>query len=163
MTSYIQYPGEPWGRPRGSGAPRRWPQALAARFAGTATGGFPLRPQNSVTTMPIGRRLGGAPRWLIAYLTLCLAALLFAATILYVMSADAGAVTRLARDGATPHPVHDIPYADLINRAATSHHLNPALVAAVVAAESGFNARARSPRGAYGLMQVMTATWQELA
>ncbi|OLC55523.1 MAG: hypothetical protein AUH92_02035 [Acidobacteria bacterium 13_1_40CM_4_69_4] len=113
--------------------------------------------------MPIGRRLGGAPRWLIAYLTLCLAALLFAATILYVMSADAGAVTRLARDGATPHPVHDIPYADLINRAATSHHLNPALVAAVVAAESGFNARARSPRGAYGLMQVMPATWQELA
>src|SRR2546428_4500908 len=137
MTSYIQYPGEPRGRLRGSGARRRWPQALAARFAGTATGGFPLRPQNSVTTMPIGRRLGGAPRWLIAYLTLCLAALLFAPTILYVMTVHvAGAVTRLARDGATPRPVHDIPYADLINQIADSHRLNPALVAAVVAAES---------------------------
>ena len=114
--------------------------------------------------MPIGRRLGGAPRWLIAYLTLCLAALLFAATIVYVMTVHvAGAVTRLARDGATPRPVHDIPYADLINQIADSHRLNPALVAAVVAAESGFNARARSARGAYGLMQVMPATWQELA
>ena len=114
--------------------------------------------------MSIGRRLGGAPRWLIAYLTLCLAALLFAATILYMTTVHVtAAVTRLSRDGAIPRPVHDIPYAGLINQVADSHHLNPALVAAVVAAESGFYARARSPRGAYGLMQVMPATWQELA
>jgi len=114
--------------------------------------------------MPIGRRLGGAPRWLIVYMFACLAALLFAAVILYLSTVHAAvALKRLPRDGATPRPVHDIPYATLINRIADSHHLNPALVAAVVAAESGFNPQARSLRGAYGLMQVMPATWREHA
>lgn len=112
--------------------------------------------------MSIGRRLGGAPRWLIVYVCVCVAALLFAATILYLSTVHAAVALRhLVREGATPRPVHDIPYAPLINRIATGHHLNPALVAAVVAAESGFNPQARSPRGAYGLMQVMPATWRE--
>lgn len=73
------------------------------------------------------------------------------------------ALASFARDGAIPRPVHGIPYADLINRTAAAWHLNPALVAAVVAAESGFDAHAQSPRGAYGLMQVMPATWDEVA
>ncbi len=114
--------------------------------------------------MTIGRRLGGAPRWLIVYVVVCLAALLIAAAVLYVTTVQApAAVAGLSRDGAIARPVHGVPYADLINQAADAHHLNPALVAAVVATESGFNARARSPRGAYGLMQVMPATWQEQA
>ncbi len=114
--------------------------------------------------MTIGRRLGGAPRWLIGYFVLCLAALLLAGTILYVTTVHiAAAVARLPHDSTTARPVHGIPYADLINQVAGSRHLNPALVAAMVAAESGFDARARSSRGAYGLMQVMPATWWELA
>jgi hypothetical protein len=114
--------------------------------------------------MTIGRRQGGAPRWLIGYSVLCLAALLLAGTILYVTTVHvSAAVARLPHDGATSRPVHGIPYADLINRIAGSRRLNPALIAAMVATESGFNARARSPRGAYGLMQVMPATWRELA
>ena len=114
--------------------------------------------------MTIGRRLGGAPWWLIAYLVACLAALLFAATIFYITAVHMpAALARLPRQGAIARPVHDIPYADLNNPAAGSRRLNPALVAAVVAAESGFNARAQSPRGAYGLMQVLPATWRELA
>jgi soluble lytic murein transglycosylase-like protein len=114
--------------------------------------------------MTIGRRLGGAPRWLAGYLATCLAALSIAATILYMTTVQvADAVARLPREAAIPRSVHSIPYADLINQTAGRHHLNPALVAAVVATESGFNAHARSPRGAYGLMQVMPATWRELA
>ena len=121
-----------------------------------------MRGQNTVGTMPIGRRLGGAPRWLIVYVVVCLAALLFAAAILYVTSVQVpAAVAGLSRDGAIARPVHGIPYAGMINRAADTHHLNPALVAAVVATESGFNAQARSARGAYGLMQVMPAAWRE--
>lgn len=120
--------------------------------------------QNSVTTMTVARRLGGAPRWLVGYLAMCLVALPIAATILNMTTAQvADAVARLPREAAVPRQVHDIPYADLINQTAARHHLNPALVAAVVATESGFNAHARSRRGAYGLMQVMPATWQELA
>jgi len=114
--------------------------------------------------MAIGRRLGGAPRWVRAYLTVCLATLLLAATVLYLTTVHvSSALVRLSRDAAAARPVHGIPYAELINEAATAHHLNPALVAAVVAAESGFNARARSSRGAHGLMQVLPETWRELA
>jgi hypothetical protein len=114
--------------------------------------------------MTIGRRLGGAPRWLVVYVSVCLAALLFAATILYVTTADTtAAVARFPRGAASPRLVRDVPYADLINNIARTRHMNPALVAAVIFVESGFNARARSPRGAYGLMQVLPATWRELA
>src|SRR2546425_3975550 len=98
--------------------------------------------------MPIGRRLGGAPRWMIPYLIICLAVLLLAATVLYLTTAHiAVAVARLPRDGAVARPVHGIPYADLINRAAETHHLNPALVAAILAAESRFHPPAPSPPG----------------
>jgi Transglycosylase SLT domain len=114
--------------------------------------------------MPIGRRLGGAPRWLIVYVSVCLAALLLAAAILYVTTADiTAAAARFPRAAASPRPVRDVPYADLINDIARTRHMSPALVAAVIFVESGFNARARSPRGAHGLMQVRPATWRELA
>jgi soluble lytic murein transglycosylase-like protein len=46
----------------------------------------------------------------------------------------------------------------LIREAATAHGLEYDLVKAVIATESGFNARAVSPKGAVGLMQLMPAT-----
>lgn len=46
----------------------------------------------------------------------------------------------------------------MVTRIARSHGLPPALVAAVVRVESGFNPRARSRAGAIGLMQLMPAT-----
>lgn len=49
-------------------------------------------------------------------------------------------------------------YTRLINEAARLTALDPALVHAVIAVESGYNAAARSPKGAIGLMQVMPAT-----
>jgi len=52
----------------------------------------------------------------------------------------------------------ETPFGDLIYEAAQRHSLNPALVAAVVRAESAFDQRAVSVRGAQGLMQLMPAT-----
>ncbi len=49
-------------------------------------------------------------------------------------------------------------YAEEINQAALQYKVDPALVRAVIHAESGFNAQARSPKGAIGLMQLMPAT-----
>ncbi len=51
-----------------------------------------------------------------------------------------------------------VPYLDLIHTIADSHDLNPELVKAVIKIESNFNAKAVSPKGAKGLMQLMPGT-----
>ena len=48
-------------------------------------------------------------------------------------------------------------HADIIRQQAQKKHVDPALIAAVIYAESKFNAR-RSPAGAEGLMQILPAT-----
>jgi soluble lytic murein transglycosylase-like protein len=50
----------------------------------------------------------------------------------------------------------------LIEEHATANAVNPALVKAVIQAESAFNPRARSHKGAMGLMQLMPSTAAEL-
>lgn len=55
-------------------------------------------------------------------------------------------------------PVPQVPYGTEIHDAARRHDLDPELVAAVVRAESAFDAGAVSARGARGLMQLMPAT-----
>lgn len=54
------------------------------------------------------------------------------------------------------------PYAETIRSAASQFGVDPALVRAVIHAESAFNPRALSPKGAQGLMQLMPATAEEL-
>jgi hypothetical protein len=49
----------------------------------------------------------------------------------------------------------------LVTRVAADYQLNPALLLAVIHAESRFNPDALSPRGAVGLMQLMPATAQQ--
>ncbi|AMO95877.1 transglycosylase SLT domain protein [Collimonas fungivorans] len=49
-------------------------------------------------------------------------------------------------------------YEALVDQAAQEFALEPALLKAVMAAESGFNPAAVSPKGAIGLMQIMPAT-----
>lgn len=53
-------------------------------------------------------------------------------------------------------------YDDLVLEYASKQALRPELVRAVIQVESGFNPRARSPKGAMGLMQLMPATAREL-
>lgn len=56
---------------------------------------------------------------------------------------------------------HDIPagpYGALIYEVAARYSLNPDLVAAIVRVESSFNPRARSRKGACGLMQLLPET-----
>lgn len=53
-------------------------------------------------------------------------------------------------------------YTQSIEVAANTHQLDPALIRAVIHAESGFQPRAVSKQGARGLMQLMPATAREL-
>ena len=46
----------------------------------------------------------------------------------------------------------------LVREAAERHHMDPALVRAVIETESGWNATAKSPKGALGLMQLIPTT-----
>ena len=50
----------------------------------------------------------------------------------------------------------------IVIQTASRHHVDPALVKAIIMAESGYNARAISKKGAKGLMQLMPATAQAL-
>ncbi len=67
------------------------------------------------------------------------------------------AVRRIVRDLTLP-----LAYTSLIREQAREKHLDPALIAAVIYAETKFDART-SPTGALGLMQIEPATAEFLA
>lgn len=64
-------------------------------------------------------------------------------------AAPAGDQRLLARSGE---------YDSIIEHAAQKHAVEPSLLRAVIAVESGFDSRAVSPKGAMGLMQLMPQT-----
>jgi len=70
--------------------------------------------------------------------------------------------------GTTNEPMMGFParpqtnLTDVVNEASGRYRLDPDLVNSVIKAESGFNVRAVSPKGAQGLMQLMPGTASEL-
>ncbi len=54
------------------------------------------------------------------------------------------------------------PLNEVVDTASATFHLDPDLVNSVIHAESGFNPRAVSPKGARGLMQLMPSTANQL-
>lgn len=57
---------------------------------------------------------------------------------------------------APPEPAQ--PYSDIVDEVAAQHGVDPRLVKAMIRVESGFQAGARSRKGAMGLMQLMPET-----
>jgi soluble lytic murein transglycosylase-like protein len=66
-----------------------------------------------------------------------------------------------ALDAAGRPTLDGTPFAELIAAASEAHGVDPLLVKALIQVESGYRPRARSPRGAVGLMQIMPATARE--
>ena len=71
---------------------------------------------------------------------------------------DAPAILVAPRTGALRAPKAHAQYADLIARVAKEQQVDPALLHAVITVESAYNPRAKSPKGATGLMQLMPDT-----
>ena len=70
-----------------------------------------------------------------------------------------------ARNGAPSSPfptAGSVDLNDVVNSASGRYRLDPDLVNSVIKAESGFNVRAVSPKGAQGLMQLMPQTASQL-
>ncbi|MBV7481236.1 lytic transglycosylase domain-containing protein [Pseudomonas sp. PDM31] len=61
-----------------------------------------------------------------------------------------------------PQMIAAQPYAELVAAAATANEIPAALLHAVIKAESAYNPRAVSPKGAGGLMQLMPDTAREM-
>jgi hypothetical protein len=83
------------------------------------------------------------------------------------MSCDASIVARIEPD-EVPHPedfpapppeaLASVPFGDIIDRVSAEQEVDPKIVRAVIAVESAFQLRARSRKGAMGLMQLMPET-----
>ncbi|MCP4327691.1 MAG: lytic transglycosylase domain-containing protein [Alphaproteobacteria bacterium] len=71
-----------------------------------------------------------------------------------------GSTQALLEDGTAVQRLRRPPrqYVEIVTELATEYDLDPRLVIAVMAVESGFHRRAVSPKGAQGLMQLIPAT-----
>jgi soluble lytic murein transglycosylase-like protein len=79
--------------------------------------------------------------------------------VLVLLRQDDEEIERLGAAGSRLPP-RDV--ARIVDAVAPTVGLEPALLLAVIAAESGFRAKAVSPKGAQGLMQLMPATARRL-
>jgi len=74
-----------------------------------------------------------------------------------------GDIDRFEEDLSARPPKHNSQRMnEAINAVSSRHHLDPDLINSVIHAESGFNPRAVSPKGAQGLMQLMPQTASRL-
>ena len=62
-----------------------------------------------------------------------------------------------------PAAIDVVPYGDLIDAVSAANDVSPQLVRAVIKVESNYQERARSPKGAMGLMQLMPDTARRFA
>jgi Transglycosylase SLT domain len=63
--------------------------------------------------------------------------------------------------GAGADLLEETPYDEIISAMSEAHGVDPLLVRALIQVESNYKARARSPKGAMGLMQLMPSTAKE--
>ncbi len=73
---------------------------------------------------------------------------------------DLSPTSPVSKTSASTSPPAAVP--DMVTTVSGRYHLDPDLVNSVIRAESGFNAKAVSPKGAQGLMQLMPSTASKL-
>jgi soluble lytic murein transglycosylase-like protein len=74
---------------------------------------------------------------------------------------DVEAAAQQAARAVDPALLEQTPYGDIIAAMSEAHGVDPMLVRALIQVESNYRARAKSHKGAMGLMQLMPATARE--
>ncbi|HIE05521.1 MAG TPA: lytic transglycosylase domain-containing protein [bacterium (Candidatus Stahlbacteria)] len=69
---------------------------------------------------------------------------------------------QLVTSKKTPQKDDEPDYHKIVNQVCRKYNMDPQLINLIIEAESGFNPRARSPKGAIGLMQLMPETARKL-
>jgi soluble lytic murein transglycosylase-like protein len=110
------------------------------------------------TSAPIRRRRNGAGRRSLLQIAICVAAIFVASS----MAEQASAGVRPAPRGRLACPPATRPVAAFVTEAAQRFRIPETWIRAVMRVESFGDARAVSPKGAIGLMQVMPKTYAEL-
>jgi hypothetical protein len=110
------------------------------------------------TSAPIRRWLNGSGRRSLLQIAICLAAIVVASST----AAQPSAGVRPAPRGRPTCPLASRPFAVFVTEAAQRFHIPESWIRAVMRVESFGDARAVSPKGAIGLMQVMPQTYAEL-
>ena len=80
----------------------------------------------------------------------------------YAVQGTSGAIRTAGSSGSPRISTRSTLYDDTIEEHAAAHRVRPELVRAVIQVESAFNPRARSNKGAMGLMQLMPETAADL-
>ncbi len=70
-------------------------------------------------------------------------------------------VQQPAEDQTDRSLLQSTPYGEIISTVSQAHGVDPMLVRALIQVESGYRPKARSPKGAMGLMQLMPSTARE--
>ena len=139
---------------------RRRQAAPVSRAAAPARAAGRRRPQQIPGQLGVGRARGPSPARA-AHVVSCALAMTpsrFARRCLVFLLLVAAGAGFLAR----PAEAAKRPFADIVDDAARQHGVDPDLVHAVIAVESGSRASAQSPAGAQGLMQLMPGTQRHL-
>ena len=111
-----------------------------------------------LSTQPVGPPVYARRTVLVVWCAFALPPSHFSRRCLVLLLLVAVATGLLAR----PAEASKRPFAGIVDSAARRHGVDPDLVHAVIAVESGYRATAQSPAGAQGLMQLMPGTQRDL-
>ncbi len=101
--------------------------------------------------------------WVLGFMGFVTLAILLSWGSGYLVTTETLQGNALLADYSTISPnLAKVPYSEQIQLTAAEYGIDPALIAAIISQESGFNPNAVSPAGARGLMQIMPATWRLL-